>query len=69
VSEIATALHREAVTIQQNYVSRMVDAGELEARYPDTPNHPAQAYRARGNPTPTEDTPEVEPTPEPITGA
>ena len=47
VGELAEALNRKAVSIQQNYVSKMLREGMLEARYPDTPNHPAQAYRAR----------------------
>ena len=45
VAEIAGALKRRSVTIQQNYVSRMTQEGVLEARYPDVRNHPAQAYR------------------------
>lgn len=47
VGDIASLLHRKATTIQQNYVSKMLDEGLLEARYPHTPNHPSQAYRAR----------------------
>ena len=47
VGEIAGTLRRRAITIQQNYVAKMVREGVLEARYPDKPNHPAQAYRAK----------------------
>ena len=46
VADLAQALNRKAITIQQNYVSRMVREGLLELRYPDAPNHPKQAYRA-----------------------
>ena len=47
VGDLAAKLNRRAVTIQQNYVSRMLEEGLLEARYPETPSHPSQAYRAR----------------------
>ncbi|MCK6517110.1 putative DNA binding domain-containing protein [Myxococcota bacterium] len=47
VSEMARSLNRKAITIQQNYVSQMLAEGLLDARYPETPNHPAQAYRTR----------------------
>ena len=47
VAEIADILNRKPVTIQQNYVTKMVAEGVLEPLHPHTPNHPAQAYRAR----------------------
>ena len=47
VGDLAAKLNRKAVTIQQNYVSRMLEEGLLEARYPEIPSHPSQAYRAR----------------------
>lgn len=45
-AELGTALTRKPVTVQQNYASPMLAEGLLEARYPETPSHPAQAYRA-----------------------
>ncbi len=50
VNELATTLGRQAVTIQQNYVSKMLKERLLDARYPQTPSHPGQAYRARQRP-------------------
>ena len=47
VDAVAAALNRAPATVQQNYVSKMVAEGRLEPRYPDTPNHPSQAYRTR----------------------
>ena len=47
VAELADLLNRKATTLQQNYVSKMLAEGLLELKYPETPNHPSQAYRAR----------------------
>jgi predicted transcriptional regulator len=47
VAEIAEKLDRKRATIQQNYVSKMLQEGLLEPRYSDTLSHPSQAYRAR----------------------
>lgn len=47
VAELADVLNRKATTLQQNYVTKMLSEGLLEAKYPETPNHPSQAYRAR----------------------
>lgn len=45
VSQLAQALNRKPITIQQNYVAHMVEEGLLELRYPDALSHPSQAYR------------------------
>jgi ATP-dependent DNA helicase RecG len=50
LGELASKLGRKRVTLQQNYVSRMLEEGLLEARYPEKPSHPSQAYRARLRP-------------------
>ncbi|RDV36232.1 AAA family ATPase [Bradymonadaceae bacterium TMQ3] len=44
VSEIAAALNRKPITVQQNYVSKMVADGELQTKFSDS-THPKQAYR------------------------
>ncbi len=51
VAELARRLHRSPVTIQQ-HLSAMAQDGLLDIEHPDTPNHPAQAYRSRKDPTP-----------------
>ena len=43
--ELATLLERSRDYITQNYLSPMVEEGELARIYPDTPGHPKQAYR------------------------
>ena len=32
--------------LSSRHLAPMVEAGQLARRYPDSPNHPAQAYRA-----------------------
>ncbi len=38
-------LDRTPDTIRNHYVNPMLQQGLLEARYPDEPTHPQQAYR------------------------
>ena len=45
--EIARFLRFSQRNLGSRHLSPMVEAGQLERRYPDSPNHPAQAYRAR----------------------
>ena len=46
VAEMAHVLNRSPLTIQRKYVSKLLSEGLLEQRYPKTPSHPRQAYRA-----------------------
>jgi hypothetical protein len=46
LAEIMAALNRSANTIQ-GHVRALLEQGALELEYPDKPNHPKQAYRAR----------------------
>lgn len=46
VRELAELLNRSPEALRNEYVSRMVRAGELELRYPDQPRHRQQAYRS-----------------------
>ena len=56
-SQIAKLLHLRRRNVTSRHLGPMVDAGRLVRRYPDTPNHPAQAYRAshRGSGRPPSD--------------
>ena len=45
--DIADILDRTPDTLRIHYLNRMVNAGLLERRYPDKPNHPDQGYRTR----------------------
>ena len=45
-SQIAKLLHFRRRNLTSRHLGPMVDAGRLVRRYPDTPNHPSQAYRA-----------------------
>ncbi len=49
-AEIATRVGRSVETVRQNYLPGLTASGQLELRYPDTPRHPQQAYRTRGDP-------------------
>jgi len=42
---IATRLNRNAQGLRNDYIIPMLNEGLLVARYPDTPNHPQQAYK------------------------
>ena len=47
--DLANALRRGIDTLKNHYISKMIREGRLEARYPDQPTHPFQAYRARSS--------------------
>jgi ATP-dependent DNA helicase RecG len=47
-AEVASVLGRSAETLRTHYLGRMVEAGELNLRYPDRASHPDQAYQASG---------------------
>lgn len=44
---LAQLLDRDAEALRKHYITRMVRAGWLEARFPGFPNHPEQAYRKK----------------------
>ncbi len=45
-AEIARFLRFSQRNLSSRHLAPMVEAGQLARRYPDSPNHPAQAYRA-----------------------
>jgi len=45
--ELADTLEWSLYTTKGHHLPSLVDAGHLELRYPDTPNHPAQAYHMK----------------------
>jgi ATP-dependent DNA helicase RecG len=45
--ELADTLQRGVETLKNHYISKMIRDGRLEARYPEQPTHPLQAYRAK----------------------
>lgn len=45
--DLSALLGRNQEGLRNSYVTSMVSEGLLELRYPDTPSHPDQAYRAR----------------------
>ncbi len=49
--ELAVLLDRAPRTLQDHYLRPLVEAGRVELRHPDRPNHPDQAYRAARNAT------------------
>lgn len=44
LKQLAHILGRSENTIRQNYLSKMVEAGQIRLRYPGVPRHPRQAY-------------------------
>lgn len=46
-AELARFLNIGQSKLTAGYITPMVHSGELEPRFPDKPNHPHQAYRAR----------------------
>ena len=44
--EIARFLRFSQPNLSRRHLTPMVEAGRLARRHPDSPNHPAQAYRA-----------------------
>jgi ATP-dependent DNA helicase RecG len=47
---LADLLKREPDSIRNHYVNPMLKQGLLEARYPNEPTHPQQAYRTLSPP-------------------
>ena len=45
LSAIASAIGRTENTVRTKYLPLLLEAGDVERRYPDQPNHPFQAYR------------------------
>jgi len=45
--EFSLVLERKAKTIQELYLTPMLESGALELKYPDAIHHPNQAYRAK----------------------
>jgi ATP-dependent DNA helicase RecG len=44
LSEIASVLGRHPKYVRENYLTAMVESGELEYKFPKNPAHPQQAY-------------------------
>jgi ATP-dependent DNA helicase RecG len=44
---LSKILSRQSDTIRTHYINPMLKDGRLEARIPNRPNHPGQAYRTR----------------------
>lgn len=49
INEIAHYLNRDAAGLRKNHIKRLVENHQLELRYPHTPNHKYQAYKAVKN--------------------
>ena len=45
LEQIAAQLNRSTRTIRDHYLRPLVGSGKLKLRFPNSPNHPAQAYR------------------------
>lgn len=43
--QLGEILHRESKSLKDQYLSKMIAAKEIGYRYPETENHPGQAYR------------------------
>lgn len=48
--ELAALLDRQPATLQNHYLNALVKQGRLTLRFPASPNHPRQAYRAAAKP-------------------
>ncbi|MEC4747167.1 RNA-binding domain-containing protein [Methylomicrobium sp. Wu6] len=46
---LAKLLGRDADTLRNHYINPMLKDGRLEAKVPDKPNHPGQAYRKKAD--------------------
>ena len=46
LQQLAAALDRKRKHLRDQYLRHMVDSGELELTFPNTPNHPKQSYRS-----------------------
>lgn len=49
--ELSRLLDRSVGTLRDSYLTPMLKSKHLELRFPDTPNHPEQGYRAAGSAT------------------
>jgi ATP-dependent DNA helicase RecG len=49
--DLVEILQRDSDHLRKHYISKMIDNGELEYLFPDSPSHPQQAYKA-SNPWP-----------------
>ncbi len=47
--ELAALLDRQPATLQNHYLNALVKQARLVLRFPSSPNHPRQAYRAAPN--------------------
>ena len=47
LAELGKLLDRDNKALQDQYLTRMIAAKKLRLRYPETPNHPQQAYRIK----------------------
>lgn len=47
LKDLAKAINRDRVSIQNHYLKMLMDEGNIELKYPETPNHPHQAYRKK----------------------
>lgn len=45
--ELVKILQRDSDHLRKRYISKMIDDEELEYLFPESPNHPQQAYRAK----------------------
>lgn len=45
--ELVEILKRDSDHLRKRYISKMIDEGELEYLFPESPNHPQQAYKAK----------------------
>lgn len=46
LGQIAEAVHRSPIYLQNHILAHMVKSGKLKYKYPETPNHPNQAYKS-----------------------
>jgi len=44
-TELAKFLDRDNKTLQEQYLTPMLSSGKIQLKYPETPNHPKQAYK------------------------
>ncbi len=47
LAELSKVLERNSKSLQDQYLTSMLTEGMLQLKYPETKNHPAQAYRTR----------------------
>lgn len=47
LAELGRLLHRDTKALQDQYLTPLVAAGQLQLKFPEKKNHPAQAYRTK----------------------